>query len=82
MNFLTLSYNCVTISFLPEIWFWGPTHPTFLYKVTLLELFFELFPKEYISHYEEVKVLNVMFIEFLFQYRSIMRYLLSLPSTV
>ena len=45
MNFLTLSYNCVTISFLPEIWFWGPTHPTFLYDVTLFSLFFiEGFP--------------------------------------
>ena len=40
MNFLTLSDNCVTISFLPEIWFWGPTHPTFLYNVTLFSLFF------------------------------------------
>ena len=39
MNFLTLPYNCVTISFLPEIWFWGPTHPTFLYDVTLFSLF-------------------------------------------
>ena len=45
MNFLTLPYNCVTISFLPEIWFWGPTHPTFLYDVTLFSLFFfEGFP--------------------------------------
>ena len=66
MNFPTLPYDNVTYLFLLEIWFWGPTHPTFLYKVTLLELFIELFPKEYISHYEEVKVLNVMFIEFLF----------------
>ena len=40
MNFLTLPYTCVTISFLPEIWFWSPTHPTFLYDVTLLDLFF------------------------------------------
>ena len=39
MIFLTLPYNCVTISFLPEIWFWGPTHPTFLYNVTLFSLF-------------------------------------------
>ena len=44
MNFLTLSYNCVTISFLPEIWFWGPTHPTFLYDVTLFSLFLD--PKD------------------------------------
>ena len=42
INFLTLPYNCVTISFLPEIWFWGPTHPTFLYDVTLFSLFFLL----------------------------------------
>ena len=39
MIFLTLPYNCVTISFLPEIWFGGPTHPTFLYNVTLLFFF-------------------------------------------
>ena len=40
MNLLTLPYNCVTISILLEIWFWGPTHPTFLYDVTILDLFF------------------------------------------
>ena len=52
MNFLTLPYNCVTISFLPEIWFWGPTHLTFLYDVTLLDLFFfEGFPNMFI-HYK------------------------------
>ena len=40
MNFLTLSYNCVTISFLPEIWFWGPNHPTFLPDVIKYAVFF------------------------------------------
>ena len=40
MNFSTLPYDNVTYSFLLEIWFWGPTHPTFLYDVTLLDLFF------------------------------------------
>ena len=46
MNFPTLPYDDVTYSFLLEIWFWGPTHPTFLYDVTLLDLFFfEGFPK-------------------------------------
>ena len=40
MNFPTLPYNNVTYSFLLEIWFWCPTHPTFLYDVTLLDLFF------------------------------------------
>ena len=40
MNFLTLPYNYVTISYLPEIWFWCPTYPTFLYDVTLFSLFF------------------------------------------
>ena len=40
MNFPTLPYNNVTYSFLLEIWFWGPTHPTFLYDVTLFSLFF------------------------------------------
>ena len=45
MNFLTLPYDHVTNSFLLEICFWGPTYPTFLYNVTLLDLFFfELFP--------------------------------------
>ena len=40
MSFLTLPYDCVTISFLPEIlWFGGPTYPTFLYDVTLFSLF-------------------------------------------
>ena len=42
MNFPTLPYDNVTYSFLLEIWFWGPTHPTFLYDVTLLDLFFFL----------------------------------------
>ena len=40
MNFPTLPYDNVTYSFLLEICFWGPTHPTFLYDVTLLDLFF------------------------------------------
>ena len=45
MNFPTLPYDNVTYSFLLEICFWGPTYPTFLYDVTLLDLFFfELFP--------------------------------------
>ena len=42
MNFPTLPYDDVTYSFLLEIWFWGPTHPTFLYDVTLFSLFFFL----------------------------------------
>ena len=51
MNFLTLPYDHVTISFLPEIWFWGPTHPTFLHDVTLFSFFFiEGFPKLIITH--------------------------------
>ena len=29
MNFPTLPYDHVTNSFLLEIWFWGPTYPTF-----------------------------------------------------
>ena len=46
MNLPTLPYDNVTYSVLLEIWFWGPTHPTFLYDVTLLDLFFfEGFPK-------------------------------------
>ena len=45
MNFPTLPYDHVTNSFLLEIWFWGPTYPTFLYDVTLFSLFFKLFPK-------------------------------------
>ena len=40
MNFPTLPYDNVTYSFLLEICFWGPTYPTFLYDVTLLDLFF------------------------------------------
>ena len=40
MNFPTLPYDNVSYSFLLEIWFGGPTHPTFLYDVTLLDLFF------------------------------------------
>ena len=40
MNFLTLPYDYDTNSFLLEIWFWGPTYPTFLYDVTLFSLFF------------------------------------------
>ena len=39
MNFPTLPYDNVTNSFLLEIWFWGPTHPTFLYDVTLFTFF-------------------------------------------
>ena len=39
-NFPTLHYDHVTNSFLLEICFWGPTYPTFLYDVTLLDLFF------------------------------------------
>ena len=42
MNFPTLPYDNVTYSFLLEIWFWGPTPPTFLYDVTLFSLFFFL----------------------------------------
>ena len=48
MNFPTLPYDNVTDSFLLEKWFWGPTHPAFLYDVTLFSLFFfEVFPKTY-----------------------------------
>ena len=39
MDFPTLPYDDVTHSFLLEIWFWGPTYPTFLYNVTLFTLF-------------------------------------------
>ena len=44
MNFPTLPYDKLTYSFLQEIWFWGPTHPTFLYDVTLFTLFFWSLP--------------------------------------
>ena len=45
MDFQTLPYLYVTISFLLEICFWGPTHPTFSDDVTNFTLFFfEGFP--------------------------------------
>ena len=40
MDFQTLPYLYVTISFLLEICFWGPTHPTFSDDVTNFTLFF------------------------------------------
>ena len=40
MDFQTLPYLYVTISFLLEICFWGPTHPTFSDDVTNYTLFF------------------------------------------
>ena len=40
MNFPTLPYAHVTNSFILEICFWGPTYHTFLYNITLLDLFF------------------------------------------
>ena len=48
MNFPTLPYDNVTYSFLQEIWFWGPTHPTFSDTMSLFLLFFnfELFPNQ------------------------------------
>ena len=46
MNFPTLPYDHVTNSFLLEIWFCGPTYPTFLYDVTLCSLFFKSFLKD------------------------------------
>ena len=48
-NFLTLPYDHVTNSFLLEIWFWGPTYPTFLYDVTLFSLLFSTLPLILIS---------------------------------
>ena len=47
MNFPTLPYDHVTNSFNLEIWFCGPTNPTFSDNVTLFTLYFfiELFPK-------------------------------------
>ena len=42
MDFQTLPYLYVTISFLLEICFWGPTHPTFVPDVTNFTLFFGL----------------------------------------
>ena len=45
MDFQTLPYLYVTISFLLEICFLGPTHPTFSDDVTNFTLFFsEVFP--------------------------------------
>ena len=41
MKFRALPYDNVIYSFLLEIWFWGPTHPTFLYYFTLFTLFFK-----------------------------------------
>ena len=43
MNFPTLPSSHVTNSFLLELWFCGPTYPTFLCDVTLFSLFFEVF---------------------------------------
>ena len=40
MNFPTPAFAHVTNSFHLEIWFWGPTYPTYLYDVTLFSLFF------------------------------------------
>ena len=45
MDFPTLPYIYVTIAFLLEICFGGPTHPTFSDDVTNFTLFFEGFPK-------------------------------------
>ena len=44
MDFQTLPYLYVTISFLLEICFWGPTHPTFSDDVTNYTLFFWSLP--------------------------------------
>ena len=43
MNLATLPYDHVTNSFLLEIWFCGPTYPTFLFDVTIFTLLFEVF---------------------------------------
>ena len=43
MNLQTLPYDHVTNSFNLEIWFCGPTNPTF--TLFLLFYFIELFPK-------------------------------------
>ena len=47
MDFPTLPYLYVTISFLSEICFLVPTHPTFIPDVTKFTLFFfEVFPNK------------------------------------
>ena len=53
MDFPTLPYLHVTISFLLEIWFWGPTHPTFSDNITKYTLFLKssLKPTVYIFTY-------------------------------
>ena len=56
MDFQTLPYLYVTISFLLEICFWGPTHPTFSDDVTLFTVFFlkaSLREKNFESHFAE-----------------------------
>ena len=53
MDFQTLPYLYVTISFLLEICFWGPTHPTFSDDVTNYTLFlFEVFPNTTVLNYK------------------------------
>ena len=46
MDFPTLPYLHVTISFHLEICFWGQTHPTISDDVTNFTLFFEGFPND------------------------------------
>ena len=48
MNFPTLPSYYITNSFLQEIWFWGPTYPTFSDTMSLFLLFFnfEIFPNQ------------------------------------
>ena len=50
MDFQTLPYLYVTISFLLEICFWGPTHPTFSDDVTNYTLFFKSSLTMYKNH--------------------------------
>ena len=44
MNFPTLPYDHVIDSFLQELWFWGPTYPTFSEAMSLFLLFFLSLP--------------------------------------
>ena len=55
MNFPTLPSYYITNSFLQEIWFWGPTYPTFSDTMSLFLLFFnfEIFPNQDFSSASE-----------------------------
>ena len=58
MDFQTLPYLYVTISFLLEICFWGPTHPTFSDNVTHFTLFFEVFTYNLLLIWATVTIIN------------------------